>query len=438
MIETKHGSGIFKIDNQNKNVYVIGDIHGDYQVFIHCLVDLCKSCTITELINDKENNYKNREFISWKDECSDVIVFCGDIIHRKRFTDHVLDDECSDVFMLETLLRLKEEAIKNKGDILIILGNHEIMNILQPNENTYTSDMNLSKNIEYFENKENINKLINNSYAWIKINDALIAHGGLCSDYLDYLEKKEIYKNGDEVIEFINENFRRYFIDFDYNNIDKKDISYFLFIDYDFDNKKKHNLFWCREWGYNTIDCDEFKNILEKIKCNKMIIAHCPQFLSPSKPKMINFECFNESSEDYNLARVDLGMSRSFEYNLDDDKFINFIKNNFNRKISILKLNIKDNLISFNYNSVITNKLSCLQYLLIKYGKTKKEWDEKKIITNWVGFKYLDTITELHETITSDEDEKCMKDNALLCLLYPLTKKNNICSIELFNQKISK
>jgi hypothetical protein len=170
-----------------------------------------------------------------------------------------------------------------------------------------------------------------------------------------------------------------------------------------------------------------------------MIIAHCPQFLSPCKPKMINFECFNESSEDYNLARVDLGMSRSFEYNLDDDKFINYIKNNFNRKMSVLKLDIKDNLVSFNYNNVITEKLSCLQYLLIKYGKTKKEWKDKRINTCWIGFKYLDNITELDETITSDEDEKCMKDNALLCLLYPLTKekRNKISSIEIFKNLIT-
>jgi hypothetical protein len=296
--------------------------------------------------------------------------------------------------------------------------------------------MNIKKNIEYFENKENINKLINNSYAWIKINDALIAHGGLCSNYLDYLKDNDINKNGDELIEFINKNFKRYFFNFDYRKFDEKDISYFLFIDYDFKNKKKHNLFWCREWGYDTINCDEFKNILDKIKCNKMIIAHCPQFLSPCKPKMINFECFNKESKDYNLARVDLGMSRSFEYNIDDDKFINYIKNNFNRKMSILKLNINNDLISFNYDSVITDKLSCLQYLLIKYGKTKKEWINKCINTNWVGFRHLDISTKIDEVINSDEDAKCMENRALLCLLYPLTKKNNIRSIDLFNQMI--
>jgi hypothetical protein len=438
MIETKNGSGIFKINNKNKNIYVIGDIHGDYQVFIHCLVDLCKSCSITELVDDSDNNYKNREFISWNENCDDIIVFCGDIIHRKRFSDHVLDDECSDVYLLETLLRLKQEAIDNNGNIIIIFGNHEMMNIIQPENNLYTSDMNVKKNLVYFKNKININKLINNCYAWVKINDTLIAHGGLCSDYLDYLKEKEIDKNGDEVIKFINENFRRYFQDFNYQEYDQKDISYSLFIDYDFQNNKKHNLFWCREWGYNSIDCDEYKKILKKINCNKMVIAHCPQFLSSSAPKMINFECFNDNSKDYNLARVDLGMSRSFEYNLKDEKFIEYIKNNFNRKMSILKLNINNNLISFNYDSIITNKLSCLQYLLIKYGKTKKEWNDKNITTNWVGFEYLETVLDKFISLEEEEDIKCSNENALLCLLYPTNKNYKINSIEKFNQLIKK
>jgi len=439
MIETKNGSGIFKINNKNKNIYVIGDIHGDYQVFIHCLVDLCKSCSIKNLFNDSDNNYNNREFISWNENCDDIVVFCGDIIHRKRFSDHVLDDECSDVYLLETLLRLKQEAIDNNGNIIIIFGNHEMMNILQPENNLYTSDMNVEKNLIYFKNKININKLIKNCYAWVKINDTLIAHGGLCSDYLDYLKEKEIDKNGDEVIEFINENFRRYFKDFNYKEYDQKDISYSLFIDYDFKNNKKHNLFWCREWGYNSIDCDEYKKILKKINCNKMVIAHCPQFLSPSAPKMINFECFNENSKDFNLARVDLGMSRSFEYNINDSKFIEYIKNNFNRKMSILKLNINNNLISFNYDSIITNKLSCLQYLLIKYGKTKKEWNDKNITTNWVGFEYLETVLDKFISLEDEEEDiKCSNENALLCLLYPINKNYKINSIQKFNQLIKK
>jgi len=180
-----------------------------------------------------------------------------------------------------------------------------------------------------------------------------------------------------------------------------------------------------------------------------MIIAHCPQFLSSSKPKMINFECLNEQNNDYNLARVDLGMSRAFEYNGDNKKFMDYIKNNFNRKMAVLKIKAVDNLMSFNYDSIITKKLSCLQYLLIKFGLTKEDWDAKNIKTDWIGFKYLDkinTISGLNNTFSElkidklipDTDPSCMDENALLCLLYPCLKKDKekIKSIDLFNKYI--
>jgi len=425
--------GIFTADIKD-NIYVIGDVHGDYQVFVHCLVDLCDCCTITKVYDDEENNYVNREYLSWVKGCKNIIVFCGDIIHRKRFKNTILDDECSDIYLLETLFRLIEEARKNGGDIIYILGNHEIMNILDPDEDSYTSQLNLQKNKIFFEDKNKINQLINNSYAWIKINDTLIAHGGLCSNYLDNL--KDVIIDDNDIVKYVNENFRRYFLNFDNKNIKTKDISFNLFIQFDIKKKNTHNLFWCREWGYNNIDCSQFKYILERINCKKMIIAHCPQFLSSSKPKMINFECLNKENNDFNLARVDLGMSRAFEYNK-DDQFINYIKNNFNRKMAVLKIRVVNNSISFNSESIITNKLSCLQYLLLKFGLKKEDWIKKNIKTDWIGFKYLDKIKT--DKLISDTDSSCMNDNALLCLLYPCLKDNKqiIKSIVLFNKYIT-
>ena len=37
-----------------------------------------------------------------------------------------------------------------------------------------------------------------------------------------------------------------------------------------------------------------------------MIIAHCPQFLCPEKPQMINFECRDKDGF-FQLAKIDLG-----------------------------------------------------------------------------------------------------------------------------------
>jgi len=270
--------GIFKKTNNNE-IYVIGDIHGDYQCLIHCLVDLCNVCDMTNVFDDKKNETINREHLEWKVNNNSILVFCGDFIHRKRF-DHVMDDECSDVYIIETLLRLKLEAIKYNGNIIIIAGNHEIMNIVNPSDRTYTSPKNIRSNLLHFSNKQFINNFVNNSYAWIKINDILISHGGLCTEYLKYLDINKLPLNleqekiGDAIIEYINKEYLNFFTNFDANNLKQNTTGYNLFVEYDLNNKHKHNMFWCRQWGYGDIDCDTYNKMLNQVKCKKMIISH--------------------------------------------------------------------------------------------------------------------------------------------------------------------
>ena len=427
-------NGIFITSDIKQNIYVIGDIHGDYQCFIHCLVDLCNVCSITKIYNDVENDYQNREYLSWNELNNSIVIFCGDIIHRKRYSDHVLDDECSDIYMIENIFRLQKEAKENGGKIILITGNHEIMNIVEPSENMYTSKKNLIKNTTFFSDKENVNKLIKNSYAWIKLDDILITHGGLCSNYLDIVDTT--IENND-IIKYVNDRYHEYFKDFNNKEINDNNIGFNLFINYDMDNKK-HNMFWCREWGYANIDCDKYKEILLKINCKKMIIAHCPQFLSPDKPKMINFECIDNNI--YNLARIDLGMSRSFDYNKDNN-FINNLRHNYNRKMSVLSL-IKNKKLYFNESSIITKQLSCLQYLLLKYGLNKEEWKSKNINSNWIGFNYIDDfikkITSNTNINTKCNDISTLDENTVvMCLLYPLIKDTiTLSSIKTFNKLI--
>lgn len=475
-------NGVFKI-TENIPVYVIGDIHGDYQCLIHCLVDLCNVATIKSIEDDIKFNESNREILEWEG-LNSVVIFCGDLIHRKRFQDCVLDDECSDIFIMKTLLRLKKSAKIQGGDIILISGNHEIMNIMDPNDLSYTSDKNINFNKKYFSQSSFVNNYINNSYAWIKLNDILIAHGGLCSDYLKFLDETNefnkynnkniiegfnnilggsidlllthnimiggnLYEFGDDIVEFVNNKYRNYFTNYSSSNSNSDNIGYKLFVDYDMSNKHKHNLFWCREWGYSGISCDDFNKTVKKIGCNKMIIAHCPQFLSIDKAKMINFECEEEIQNinnviQYKIARVDLGMSRSFEYNKDDREFTKFLSYNYNRKMSVLKLswdNINKNYF-FNYDCVITKKLSCLQYLLIKYGINKDEWINKGINSNWLGFEYIHKILNHLKNNNkifdkcNDKNEYEQNNNIMIiisCLLYPVYfNKLKLKSVEQF------
>lgn len=493
-------TGVFQI-NDNNPIYIIGDIHGDYQCLIHCLVDLCEVANVVSIGSDNKFNEPVREHLEWISGNNSIVVFCGDLIHRKRFEDTVLDDECSDIFIIKTLFRLKKYAKKNNGDIIIISGNHEIMNIIDPTDNMYTSEKNIQTNLKYFNDKLFVNNYISNTYAWIKINDILIAHGGLCSDYLKFLDNENIFdrklfggngkvsnsnimiggtiiKLGDEVVDFVNRKYRDFFTNFEKETSKKDNIGFKLFIEYDFNNKHSHNIFWCREWGYSGINCENFDEIVNKVGCKKMIIAHCPQFLSNDKPKMINFECEennanNDSIKKFKIARVDLGMSRSFEYNKSDD-FFKFLQYNYNRKMSVLKLSFdsNSNQYYFNYSSVITKKLSCIQYLLIKYGIRKNEWDNKNISSNWLGFEYINSLLDsinqnnnLNENngqiennkqtknniqreniIQDNNNKKILKSNdidkcstqtesnkIILCLLYPvLAYKQNLKSVNQF------
>ena len=412
-----NNQGVFYIE-ENKDIYVSGDIHGDYELLIHIMVDLAKVCSI--------NNNK----LSWKPNNDSIIIFCGDTIHRKRFLDHVLDDENSDILILETIMRLQDEAEQYNGKVIFIAGNHEIMNIIYPEDTTYISEKNIDSNQDFFTNQEKVKKLISRTFAWIKINDTLIAHGGLCSDYLGTIEHfGNILKDKQNVVSNVNNIYRDFF-----SSKDRSDkLGHSLFINYPFDKKYSHNMFWCREWGYGQIDCNKFKSILETVNCKKMIISHCPQFLSSDKPKTITFECINsDNSGGFNLARIDLGMSRCFDYNL-PDKFMFYLATNHLRKISILKLVTKNKELILSPKNIISSKLSTIQYILIKYGITEKQHKQKNFSSNWLGFEI---VREYIKRLKKQKKQKLIGGNLneehliINNLLEPVLKKIKLDSIQ--------
>jgi hypothetical protein len=195
-----------------------------------------------------------------------------------------------------------------------------------------------------------------------------------------------------------------------------------------------------------------------------MIIAHCPQFISPDFPKMINFECIEveieepsksgqktNSGPDYNIARIDLGMSRCFDYNKKDN-FLYYLGKNYNRKMSILKIKPVNNKIIFNTDNIVSKKISCVQYLLIKYGINQEQWEKHSVHSNWLGFEHIEKIMNSkdskeigkilnkckgyptcqhdnkHKTLEKDTEsessEELSSDEIILCLLSPVLNKN--------------
>ena len=102
---------------------VLGDIHGDYKLFIQML-------RIAEVININKNGS-----IVWTGG-STYVVQIGDQIDRCRPINNMMchnplttyQDEASDVKIMTLANELHKQAIKHGGAMISLLGNHELMN----------------------------------------------------------------------------------------------------------------------------------------------------------------------------------------------------------------------------------------------------------------------------------------------------------------------
>ena len=102
-----------------RRIIVIGDIHGDWKMMLDTLI-LAK-------VIDKKNNWIGKDT---------VVVQLGDQIDRCRGSgsscqrpETTIDDENSDVKILEFFTNLHNQASKKGGAVYSLLGNHELMNV---------------------------------------------------------------------------------------------------------------------------------------------------------------------------------------------------------------------------------------------------------------------------------------------------------------------
>lgn len=73
-----------------------------------------------------------------------------------------------------------------------------------------------------------------------------------------------LYEFGDDIVEFVNDRYKSFFTDYSETKSKSDPIGFELFVFYNMDNKHAHNIFWCREWGYSGINCDQFDKVVEK------------------------------------------------------------------------------------------------------------------------------------------------------------------------------
>lgn len=410
-IKKEYEQGIF--EGKFDNIHVIGDIHGDFFTFKRCL-ELTQCVSFDDIIYGDYMNIKNDylyvddgckyyspDKIKWNpDKKNSIIVFAGDIVDRCRTAglkfnycvDTIMDENC-DYQMLNIIFKLDEEAKKYNSRVLLVLGNHEIINL--QNDLRYVSNKGLSDK----KRVKNINKLLSLNiyrlFSIIRINNYVIVHGGINPDYI---QKLNFNKDQEITIQ--------------YNNLIRKHL--LSNGDSDIFNNS-NNVFWDRSLGLETnidpIICNKLfeQNILnvpvEYFSNLKIVVAHCIQSLL-STPLGINIAHCDVFQN--RIIKIDVGMSRTFnDYNYRNnnllleklDEFIKlyneeqlldyneFILNSKFNNIQICKITkekeiiIKDETtINYFFNTVFShNKLLGYYYLF---------QDLKKVLLNRIKIKF--------------------------------------------------
>jgi len=313
--------------SKRSRIIAIGDVHGDLPLTVKNLL-IAKVIKLTKKSkNTLEVKYEDDsvEYYKWIGEDT-VVVQVGDQIDRCRPTgfkscvvdkEATIDDEHSDIKILDLFTELNKLAILDKGMVISLLGNHELMNY-QGNINyvSYKGVHNKdfegeNQNKEYrkedgstftngiegrkFAFKERINtKLACTRQSAVIVGSFIFVHGGIVPALAEKFK-----------IDRVNTLIRKWLL----KKIDESN--------YDVDtlvNTPHESPFWSRLFGhlpsglsFSDSRCkDSLKKVLDfwggETGLKGMIVGHTPQI-----DKGINSTCGDK------VWRVDIGASKAFD-----------------------------------------------------------------------------------------------------------------------------
>lgn len=146
-----------------KKLMTIGDVHGEYDVLVKLLLN---SGVIDENLD-----------WNWGDG---HLVFIGDIFDRG---DKVTES-------LYLIKKLQGQANDTKGKVHLLLGNHEVMVLMNDSRYVAPKYKNMCQRLmlnypRFFAEDTELGKWLRSLNSVVKINDLLFVHGGLSPDLVD-------------------------------------------------------------------------------------------------------------------------------------------------------------------------------------------------------------------------------------------------------------
>ena len=255
--------GIYKMVEK---IVVIGDIHADYEILLAVLKK-------AGIINDK------LEWIGGKT----YLVMIGDLVDGKARIDNWTGD--SDLKVINFLSKLIKQAKRKKGDVIILLGNHEFMNIR--GNFTYSGDRGIREmggelnRLKYFNNQ--FLEFAKKCFLAVNIGGWVFCHAGIPPEIS---KKYTIPKLNSLLDKFLSNEM----------NLHEDNIFFDII-------SGENGILTTREFGANTINCKRLLATLGNLKANYMVIGHTVQ------PK-VNDVCNKK------LWRIDVGLSRAFGNNI--------------------------------------------------------------------------------------------------------------------------
>jgi len=297
-------------------IIVMGDIHGDLELAI-------TSFKIAKLIDDDYN---------WiADPPNTVVVQVGDQVDSCRPINGVYDchknkqtnDAAEDMSVIDFFNNMHDKAKIVGGNVLSLLGNHELMNserdfryVSYENFYNFKYDINGKKyegpngRKEAFKPGGEVAKMLAcRRNAVIVVGSNMFIHAGILPALIEKIEHMNI--DDDTKLAYINSIVRKWLLNKVVKEDEKEVLNYFL-------NDTKVSPFWARVFGVipsgvnlDSNECDQsVKKILNFFKLGQIIVGHTPQLMINESG--INGTCVDSSGLN-RLYRVDGGFSRGFK-----------------------------------------------------------------------------------------------------------------------------